>query len=214
MNILSVSDVVLNNIYSTQIKNRFSHVDLVISCGDLPYYYLEYIISTLNKPLYYVRGNHAHKVEHGISEKRTGPWGGIDVHRKCVRDPQSGLLIAGIEGSIRYNRKPSYQYTQFEMWVMVFKLVPRLVFNKLRWGRYLDIFISHAPPWQIQDRDDLPHQGVKAFRWLLKVFKPAAHLHGHIHIYDYITPRETQYQDTKVINTYGYREMKFEPNNR
>ncbi|MEM5776020.1 MAG: hypothetical protein AAGU05_13545, partial [Anaerolineaceae bacterium] len=63
MKILSISDVELGIIYSSQIAERFYDVDLVISCGDLPYYYLEYVISALNVPLYHVRGNHASKVE-------------------------------------------------------------------------------------------------------------------------------------------------------
>jgi len=38
--------------------DRFGDVELVLSCGDLPYYYLEYIVSMLNVPLLYVHGNH------------------------------------------------------------------------------------------------------------------------------------------------------------
>ncbi|HVN56147.1 MAG TPA: hypothetical protein VMT46_17580, partial [Anaerolineaceae bacterium] len=44
------------------------------------------------------------------------------------------------------------------------------------------------------------------FRWLIRVFHPAYHLHGHIHIYRNDTPRETLVDQTWVINTYGYRE--------
>ena len=35
--ILSLSDVELPAIYNSRIKERFNEVDLVISCGDLPY---------------------------------------------------------------------------------------------------------------------------------------------------------------------------------
>ncbi len=45
--ILSVSDVELNVLYSPQIVDRFNNVDVIIGCGDLPYYYLEYIVSML-----------------------------------------------------------------------------------------------------------------------------------------------------------------------
>jgi uncharacterized protein len=86
MKILAVSDEERAIIYNPAITTRFADVDLVISCGDLPYYYLEYIISTLNKPLYYVRGNHAARVEYSESAERTNPWGGIDLHRRCKRD--------------------------------------------------------------------------------------------------------------------------------
>ncbi|HMD89553.1 MAG TPA: metallophosphoesterase [Anaerolineaceae bacterium] len=203
MKILSVSDVELGFIYSPLIIDRFKDVDLVISCGDLPYYYLEFIISLLNVPLYYVRGNHASPIESGSGGDRSSPWGAIDLHQKARR-AANGLLLAGIEGSVRYNLGP-YQYSQGEMWWMVWKLVPGLFLNKLRFGRYLDIFVSHAPPWQIHDKTDLPHQGIKAFRWLIDVFQPAYHLHGHIHVYRQDEVTESLEKNTWVVNSYGYR---------
>ena len=52
MKILSISDVVIPFIYSAQVRSLFADVDLVVSCGDLPYTYLEYIISMLDIPLF------------------------------------------------------------------------------------------------------------------------------------------------------------------
>ncbi len=205
MKILAVSDVELGLIYSPQISQRFRHIDLAIGCGDLPYYYLEYIISSLDIPLYFVRGNHASQVESGAHGDRTAPWGAIDLHRRAFRDP-SGLLLAGIEGSLRYNYG-HHQYTQSEMWAMVFSLTPALFLNHLRYGRYLDIFVTHASPWKIHDLEDLPHRGIKAFNWLIKVFQPAYHLHGHVHVYRNDTVTETLVGKTRVINAYGYREL-------
>ena len=205
MKILVVSDVELGFIYSPHLSTRFRHIEIAIGCGDLPYYYLEYIISSLDIPLYFVRGNHASKIEAGIHGDRTDPWGAIDLHRRVVRDP-SGLLLAGIEGSIRYNYG-SHQYSQGEMWNMVFGLVPALYLNRLLFGRYLDIFVTHSPPWKIHDMDDLPHQGIKAFNWLIKVFQPVYSLHGHVHVYRPDTITETTVGKTKIINTYGYREL-------
>lgn len=209
MNILAVSDVELNIIYNPSIVERFRNTDIIIACGDLPYYYMEYMISTLNKPLYYVRGNHAPKThEETEGGPRTSPWGGIDLHRQVKRDP-SGLLLAGIEGSLLYN-EGKYQYSQFDMWVMVIKMAPRLLLNRALYGRALDIFVTHAPPWEIHDEDDLPHQGIHAFRWLITTFQPALHLHGHIHVYLPQTVTETRVGATRVINTYGYREIQFD----
>jgi uncharacterized protein len=205
MKILAVSDEERAIIYNPSITQRFGDVDLVISCGDLPYYYLEYIISTLNKPLYYVRGNHAARVEFGETTERKGPWGGTDLHRRCKRD-ESGLLLAGIEGSLQYNFGP-HQYSELEMWWMVLRLVPCMLWNKLRYGRYVDIFVTHAAPWQIHDADDRAHRGVKAFRWLIDVFKPAFLLHGHIHVYRPDTITETEVNQTRVMNVFGYREF-------
>lgn len=205
MKILAVSDVELSFIYNAHFAQRFKNIDMMFSCGDLPYYYLEFMVSMLDKPLYYVRGNHAAQVETTTGGERKSPWGAVDLHRKNLRTPQ-GLLISGIQGSLCYNYGP-YQYTQSEMWNLVFSLTPGFFINRLRYGRYLDIFISHAPPWKIHDMADLPHQGIRAFRWLLQVFKPRLHLHGHIHVYrpDVITT--TQFHHTSVMNCYGYREF-------
>ena len=195
-------------IYSPLVAQRFKDVDLLISCGDLPYYYLEYMISMLNRPLYFVKGNHAPRsFEIGAETLRDQPWGGVNLHRRVVRD-ESGLLLAGIEGCLDYNRGP-YQYSQGEMLAMVLSLTPMLLANRLLYGRFLDILVTHAPPWQINDKDDLPHQGIKAFRWLIKTFKPALHLHGHIHIYQQYDAAETQFGQTRVVNVYGYKQLDF-----
>ena len=58
MNILVVSDWIDHLIYSEKMKSRMSDVDLVISCGDLPFNYLDFVMSELNKPVFYVVGNH------------------------------------------------------------------------------------------------------------------------------------------------------------
>lgn len=208
MNLLSVSDVEISFLYSPQIRERFAGVDLILSCGDLSYYYLEYILNVLDRPLFYVRGNHHNTVESGSGGDRTAPQGGIDLHRRTVN--YEGLLLAGIEGSLRYNYGPG-QYSQAQMWMHVWRLVPALQLNKLRYGRYLDLFITHAPPSGIQDMSDLPHHGIKAFRWLDRVFKPTIHFHGHTHIYRTNEPAKTCYCDTWVINTYGYRQTEIEP---
>lgn len=205
MNILAVSDEEIGIIYNPSITERFKHINLVISCGDLPYYYLEYIISTLNKPLYFVRGNHASATEYGTGGDRQFPWGGVDLHQRTRRD-SSGLLMAGIEGCLRYNYGP-HQYTQAEMWWMVWMLTPLFFMNRLRFGRYLDVFVAHAPPWRIHDMEDRPHQGIKAYRWLINVFQPTLFLHGHIHLYRHDVVRETLIGGTRVINTYGFREI-------
>jgi Icc-related predicted phosphoesterase len=177
---------------------------MVIACGDLPYYYQEFVISALNVPLFFVRGNHDPEIEYGETGNRKYPHGGIDLHSRTAC--HKGILLAGVEGSIRYKNKGSFQYTQREMWWHVIRLVPAFLLNNLRHGRYLDIFISHAPPWDIHDRSDWVHQGIKAFRWLIRVFQPAYHFHGHIHVYKSSTVTQTQFGSTRVINTYGHRE--------
>ena len=201
MNILAVSDVELGFIYSPVIKDKFADTDLIISCGDLPYSYLEFMISMLDVPLFYIHGNHANQVEITATGLKKKPEGGLNLHRKTVRD--NGLLLAGVEGCLQYNYGPF----QSEMWIHVFSLIPGLMRNHIRYGRYLDIFVTHAPPWQIHDQNDRPHQGIKAFRWFDRVFKPAYHLHGHIHVYRNTAVTTTRYEDTIIQNVFGYHKI-------
>ena len=208
MKILAVSDIELSYIYSTQFAQRFSNIDFMISCGDLPYYYLEFMISMIDKPLYYVRGNHSYPVEITTAGERRSPWGAVNLHRRMIRPPE-GILLAGIQGSLCYNYG-LYQYSQAEMWSMAFRMTPGFILNHIRYGRFLDIFVTHAPPWKIHDMTDLPHQGIKAFRWLIKVFKPRLHLHGHVHVYRPDVVTTTRFHQTTIMNCYGYRVIDFD----
>jgi hypothetical protein len=45
--ILTVSDVVEPGLYDARICERYGDVDLVLACGDLPNYYLEFIAPNL-----------------------------------------------------------------------------------------------------------------------------------------------------------------------
>ena len=206
--ILSISDKIVSFIYSPQVKVKFGHVDFVIACGDLPYYYQEFIVSSLNVPLFFVRGNHDPETEIGEMKSRKHPWGAVDLHCQVLK--HDGVLIAGIEGSIRYKKEGRFQYTQSQMWGHVLKLFPVLLFNRIVHGRYLDIFVTHAPPWKIHDKEDIPHQGIKAFRWFIQVFRPRYHFHGHTHVYRPDTIRKTKFGGTQVINSYGYLETELQ----
>ena len=186
LKILSLSDKQVESIYSSQVKERFGEVDLILGCGDLAYYYLEFVVSMLDVPLFYVRGNHSNQVEYTMVGPKTHPDGGVDLHLRVIK--HQDLILAGVEGSLRYREGP-FQYTQTEMWMNVLRIVPTLLVNRVLYGRGLDIFISHAPPWGIHDKPDLPHQGIKAFRWLIETFKPRYHFHGHIHVYRQICSR-------------------------
>ena len=86
-------------------------------------------------------------------------------------------------------------------------MTPRLIWNRWRYGRFLDVLISHAPPRDINDREDVTHRGFRPLRRFLRWFKPAVHLHGHIHIYDRTECVETRYHDSTVINVYPYKRI-------
>lgn len=213
--ILAVSDVELGQLYSSSVKDRYSDVDLVLSLGDLPMYYLDFISSTLNLPLYYVLGNHhaAPSRARSGTDALSADWeSGVNIHqRNQLFDGR--LIVMGMEGSIRYNYGPA-QYTQERMWRMCIRRVPSLMMNYALRGRYLDIFATHSPPFKIQDADDPPHIGFKAFRWFLKTFRPQYHLHGHIHLYRQDAIRETVYYQTRIVNCYGYQVIEIDPPKR
>lgn len=202
MKILTLSDKVIDEIYSPLVKEKFADVDLVIGCGDLPYTYLEYVMDMLDVPVFFVRGNHGLKVEYIEGGERTEPWGAVDLHKKFVRFKD--LLMVGFEGSVRYRRGP-FQYSQLDMWFEILGMIPRLIFNRFFYGRELDVLVSHAPPWKINDKPDLAHHGFKSLRWLISVFKPRYHFHGHIHIHQSVSNVATSFEQTQVVNTYGYR---------
>ncbi len=197
MKILGLSDEVDPLIYSPRLRVLFKDIDLVVGCGDLPPNYLEFVVCQLDRTLFFVEGNH-------VSKQGEEFRGGFDLHVRHAR--HRGFLLAGVAGSLRYSQGP-YQYSQQEMWMHVLRLVPGLLRNRLLYGRSLDLFITHAPPWGIHDQPDLTHQGIKAFTWLDRVFQPAVHIHGHIHYYRPDTVTETILGRTRVINTYRYRRI-------
>ncbi len=198
MKILTVSDQVVSILHSPGLRERTPEVEAILACGDLPADYLEYLVSMLNVPLFYVMGNHD-------SESGTPayPEGGENLDRRVVAF--NGVLIAGLEGAQRYNAKPHFQYTENEMRARIAALAPALLLNKARYGRYLDILITHAPPYHIHDGEDYAHRGFKSFVWFIEHYQPRYLVHGHVHVYDNRTETVTTRGATTIVNTYGYK---------
>ncbi|MDR0876752.1 MAG: metallophosphoesterase [Treponema sp.] len=214
MKILCISDQIDPLVYSSTIKERFGDVELVLSAGDLPMDYLDFVVSSLNRPLFFVFGNHninelnyykggAYASSYFWNDSGTEGRGSGAVHigSKIIRE--EGLIIAGLGGSMRYNRGEN-QYTDFQMYMEIMRLIPRMIFNRIFRGRYLDILLTHASPKGIHDKEDKCHWGFKAFLWFMRVFKPKYLIHGHIHLYDLAEVRSTRYRDTQVINAYSH----------
>jgi uncharacterized protein len=203
MKIMAVSDRVLDKLYHSQVRKMYPDINLIIGCGDLPFYYLDFLTSALDAPLLYVRGNH----DQGPQYAADGTiWqevrGGTNIHGRVVN--RKGLILAGLEGSMRYTAHADFQYSEYEMRMVIAQMVPRLIWNKRRFGRALDILVTHSPPFGIHDRPDLPHTGFKVFLSFLKMFKPRYHLHGHIHIYRQDTVVKSHFEETTIINVYPY----------
>lgn len=191
MKILCVSDTVMPQLESAvNLRRQYTDVELIISCGDLPSVYLEFITSVLNVPLFYVRGNH----DEGYKET---PPGGEDLHRRLIE--YNGLSFYGLEGSIRYNDSP-LQYTEGEMSRMVLSAGLRLRYRRMRYGTGVDVLVTHSPALGIHDAEDAPHKGFKSLLRFMEWYHPRYMLHGHVHTYDRRTVTQSQYQDTSVIN--------------
>ena len=223
MKILCVADHVDPLVYSNSIRDRFKEVKLVLGAGDLHLEYYGYIVSSLNLPLCFVFGNHnlerikdyrreyrhsySYSMESSLARHMQQSYGSTYVGGKAVK--VKGLLIAGLGGSMRYN-KGENQFTEIGMFFYSLKLLPRLIWNRLAYGRFLDILLTHAPPYGIHDKDDPCHRGFKFFRLFMDIFKPKFLIHGHVHLYDLNAQRETVYKETRVVNAYDHAVIEIE----
>ena len=201
MKILCIADQIDPLVYSSSIKARYHDVDLVLSAGDLPLDYLDFVVSSLNCPLLFVYGNHHLEKYDSYRDSGLYPEQGLTHVGSSVRR-EKGLIVAGLGGSMMYNRGTN-QYTEGQMRLEIWKLFPRLICNRIFRGRWLDILLTHAAPQGIHDREDPCHRGFKCFLWFMRFFKPRYLVHGHIHLYDLSELRTTQYGSTLVINAYG-----------
>ena len=189
--ILAISDQRLAEMERQDyLRQNFGGVDMIISCGDMEPSYLEFISSALNRPLFFVRGNHD-------DHYQPGQPGGEDLHLQFKH--YQGLTLAGLEGSIYYNGR-NVQYSETEMAALALRMLPRFMIHRQNHGYGVDYLVTHSPPKGIHDRADRPHQGFNAFLWLMRLGKPRYLIHGHIDIWDRREVTETQYMDTKVIN--------------
>lgn len=178
--------------------------DLVLSCGDLPFDYLEYLVSRLDVPVLYVLGNHDPSLmqpEPTFTLLRSepppqGPQGCINIDGRLVE--MQGLRIAGLGGSIRYKEGPN-QYSQAQMGWRALQLEFRIRLKRVKARRKLDILVTHAPPYGLADAKDSAHVGFVSILRLVQKFQPIVALHGHIHPYGRVLP-ERHVMSTRVIN--------------
>ncbi|MCQ2594464.1 MAG: metallophosphoesterase [Treponemataceae bacterium] len=219
MKILCVSDQIDPLVYSSSAKERFEDIDLVLCAGDLAMEYVDYIVSALNKPTYFVFGNHNLKEfcfyhPNECPQRGAAPYDALKyahgAHYLGFKTFNDGkLLMAGASGSKLYNNGQC-QYTDKQMKYRLIKMIPQLYYNKWRYGRYLDIFLTHTPPKDIHDKSDPCHQGFDCYRWFLKKFKPTYMIHGHIHLYDIQDIRVSKFEETTIINAFSHYILEFD----
>ena len=128
-------------------------------------------------------------------------FGGNLIDGKIMRDKRTGLIIMGLGGSMLYNYGKS-QYTERQMQWRIAKLIPHLIYNKKRYGRYLDVLVTHAPAFGHGDGEDICHRGFQTFLSFLDTYKPRYMLHGHVHLFDENANRILHYNETTIINVY------------
>ena len=188
--ILAISDVPSKALWDYDTRAQLEGIDLILSCGDLPKKYLEYLTNFTAAPILYVHGNHD-----GSYRTQGEPGGCI-----CVDDQVytwKGLRIMGLGGSIKYNMRPdSYQYTEKEMSGRVRKLR-----RKAHKAGGIDLLLTHSPAAGLNDNTDHAHKGFECFNALLDEFEPQWFVHGHVHLnYDAKLPRVCTRGKTMVIN--------------
>jgi predicted phosphodiesterase len=188
--ILAVADEIDEALYGPALDDV--RPDLVVSCGDLPLEYLEYLVTRLNAPLVYVPGNHDPDLRGGNprsapslsppspQEDARGPRGCMNADLHVV--DAGGLRLAGLGGCVRYREGPN-QYSQTAMKRRARLLRLRVRARRFRDGRGVDVLLSHAPPLGLGDDDDPAHVGIQALHGLVARLSPLYLLHGHIHPY-------------------------------
>jgi hypothetical protein len=87
----------------------------------------------------------------------------------------------------------------------------RLRWNEQRYGRGVDVVVTHAAPLGIHDGEDLCHHGFEAFVGLMRRYRPRLLVHGHVHpSYGWdVEPR--RFEATEVRSVYGYEILRIEP---
>ena len=197
--ILALSDNVDERVYSEHIHQTYGDVDLVLGCGDLPIYYLEFVADALNKPVLYVRGNHDTEAElTSDGQLRKIPRGCDLIDDRVVS--YGKLLFLGLGGSTRYRPGASGQFSETRMGLRIVRLFPRLLLTRAQHGRFVDVIVTHAPPRGIHDLRDPAHTGFKAFLKLMSWLRPRYLLHGHVDFWLVGGGRSTQFRETRVIN--------------
>jgi hypothetical protein len=200
--VLAVADEVSDALLGDTLRSL--RPDVVVACGDLPFDYLENLVSRTDRPLLYVPGNHDPDLSPPdawlpmrFDTDGPGPSGCENVDGRAVR--AGGLAICGLGGSIRYRAGPN-QYTQAQMQLRALGLELRVRLKRLR----IDVLLSHSPPRRYGDGDDQAHQGFVALNRLVKRLWPRVLIHGHVPRYGPTRP-DLRLGRTLIVDAIPYR---------
>jgi Icc-related predicted phosphoesterase len=202
MRLLAVADEVTEALYGDALRDF--RPDVIVSCGDLPFEYLENLVSRTDKPLLYVPGNHDPELRPGtlyagmsFQDDSVGPAGCDSIDGRIME--AAGLRFAGLGGSVRYRDGPN-QYTQREMAWRAWRLRTRAWLTRQK----VDVLVTHAPPAGYGDSTDPPHHGFTALVGLVTRLQPGLMIHGHVNNYG---PKsgELTIGRTRIVNVIPFK---------
>jgi predicted phosphodiesterase len=196
MKILLVSDQESKFIWEHFDADRFKDIDFILSSGDLKSEYLSFLVTMVNKPLFYVHGNH------DLEYTRKPPEGCDSIDGCLVR--YRGLRILGLGGCMKYgcdkgSSIPPYQFSEKEMARRI-----RRLSGKINQNKGFDILVTHSAAAGICDGQDLCHTGFHSLLTLVDLWKPSLMVHGHMHMGFGRGKRYVEHGPTKVYDAFEY----------
>jgi Icc-related predicted phosphoesterase len=200
--LLAIADEVHESLWGETLTDL--RPDVIVSCGDLPFEYLENLVSRTDKPLLYVPGNHDPELRPStlysgmsVRDDGVGPLGCESIDGRIVE--ASGLRFAGLGGSIRYRPGPN-QFTQRQFARRAFGLRLRAWLRRQR----VDVLVTHSPPAGYGDSDDPPHRGFTSLVGLTRRLAPRLLIHGHVNHYG---PKagEPTIGPTRIVNAIPFK---------
>ncbi|SCW59911.1 Predicted phosphoesterase [Ruminococcaceae bacterium YRB3002] len=194
MKILAVADIEDRILYDHFTKERVAGVELIVACGDLKADYLDFLMTMVNVPMIYVRGNHDDEF------MLEPPLGADCIENKIFK--YKGIRFLGLGGCIRYKYDAMNMFTENEMKMRIVRATPKIM---LAGG--FDVLVTHAPA---KGYGDMPgshtHEGFQCFNYLMNKYQPAYMLHGHVHNNYGIVKMESEHPSgTKIVNCCGYK---------
>ena len=195
MKILVISDKIEESFLNTGSSiPMLQGIELILACGDLPSSYMQFLVTTLNVPLYYVLGNH----DRMLYKKHINGCTCLDETTVLYKNK----IIGGLSGSIKY-ADTQLMYSETQMHGKIARLFPHLLYNRIRYKRYIDVLITHSPIVGVHDEPTRVHRGFKALKMFDKQYKPRYHFHGHTMVRN--NRYESYYNSTQIVNANHYR---------
>lgn len=194
MKVLVVADVEDKMLYDFFRKDRVEGVELIVSCGDLKASYLDFLMTMVNVPMIYIRGNH------DDSFASNPPLGA-----ECIEDrvfKYKGVRFVGLGGCVGSKPGALNMYTEGAMKRRIIKLLPRLAIT-----RGFDVLVTHAPAKGYGDMEGShTHMGFECFNKFMNKYHPKYMFHGHVHNnYGNVKMVNEHPSGTQIINACGYR---------